>query len=137
MLKFLTKLFGGTKSEKDLKIIKPFIPDINELYQQLNSLTDDQIKEKTTEFQSIIANNKQTLEDEKENILTKLKTERLTADQTADLTERLKALEKELFNNVQDTLDELLPEAFAVVKQACKRLTEQGFTYEYAGFHYK
>ena len=137
MFKFLAKLFGGSKSEKDLKKIRPFIPEINDIYEQLNSLTDEELKEKTIEFQNLISENKQPLEDEKSSILEKLKTERLSADDTADLTERLKALEKELFQNVQETLDDILPEAFAVVKQACKRLTEQGYSYEYAGFQYK
>jgi preprotein translocase subunit SecA len=137
MVNFLAKLFGGTKSEKDIKEIKPIIKEINEYYEKFNSLSEEELKNKTIEFQTLIANNKQSIEDEKENILTKLRNEKLSAEQTADLSERLKTLEKELFQNVQDTLSGILSQVFAVVKQACKRLTEQGFTYEYAGNHYK
>jgi preprotein translocase subunit SecA len=137
MLKLISKLFGGTKSEKDIKRIKPLITEINEIYENFNSLNDDELKAKTIEFQNLIAENKQPLEDEKANIFNRLKTERLTSEQIADLSERLKSLEKELFQNVQDSLDDILHEAFAVVKQACKRLTEQGYSYEYAGNQYK
>ena len=137
MANFLAKFFGGTKSEKDIKQIKPIVKEINQCYEEFNSLSDEELKAKTIEFQTLIANNKQSIEEEKETILGRLKNEKLSADETADLSERLKTLEKELFQNVQDTLDELIPQAFAVVKQACKRLTEQGYSYEYAGNHYK
>ena len=137
MLRFISQLFGGTKSEKDIKKIKPVVNEINEFYQELAILSDDELKAKTLEFQKLVAENKQPIEDEKAEILNRLKTEKLSADETADLSERLKHLEKELFENVQDTLDDILPEAFAVVKQACNRLKEQGFSYEYAGNQYK
>jgi preprotein translocase subunit SecA len=137
MLGFISKLFGGTKSEKDIKQITPIVKQINEFYEEFHSLNEDELKDKTAEFQDLIAENKQELEDEKAEILNKLKTEKLSADETADFSERLKSLEKEIFENVQETLDEILPQAFAVVKQACFRLKEQGFTYEYAGNHYK
>jgi len=137
MLRFISKLFGGTKSEKDIKKIKPIIDQINPLYNELAQLSDEELKAKTFQFQELIAKNKQPLEDEKTEILHRLKTEKLSADETADLSERLKNIEKDLFENVQDTLDEILPEVFAVVKQACYRLKEQGFSYEYAGNHYK
>ena len=137
MLKFISKLFGGSKSEKDVKLIRPLVVEINNYYEQFNSLSDDEIKAKTTEFRTLIFENKQSLEDEKSSILSKLKTEKLNADQTADLSERLKTIEKELFATVQETLDDILPEAFAVVKQVCRRLKEQGYSYEYAGNRYQ
>ncbi len=134
---FISKLFGGNKSEKDIKKIKPVVQEINRIYEQLHSLSDEEIQSKTSEFKSLIEKNKQSLEDEKATILNKLRNEKLTADETADLSDRLKSLEKDLFEVVQDTLDELLPEAFAVVKQACNRLKNNGYSYEYAGTHYK
>lgn len=137
MLGFISKLFGGSKSEKDIKKIKPIIEEINKIYKELDSLSDDEIKAKTDEFKKIIEANKENLENEKSSILEKLRNEKLDADKTADLSERLKSIDKEIFEVVQDTLDELLPEAFAVVKQACKRLKDNGFSYEYAGNHYK
>ena len=136
MLGLISKLFG-TKSDKDVKKITPIVKEINQFYKEFEQLSDEELKAKTVEFQNFIAENKQTLEDEKTEILNKLKTEKLSADQTADLAERLKTIEKELFQNVQDSLDEILTEAFAVVKQACFRLKEQGFSYEYAGNQYK
>ena len=137
MLKFISKLFGGTKSEKDIKLIQPLITEINEFYEKFNSLSDDELKAKTLEFQTYIEEKKQSIEEKKSKILNRLIAERLSADETADLSEGLKILEKELFQNVQESLDEILPEAFAVVKQACKRLVDQGFSYEYAANKYK
>ncbi|NLE06109.1 MAG: preprotein translocase subunit SecA, partial [Crenarchaeota archaeon] len=127
MLGFLSKFFGN-KSEKDIKHIMPIVEEINTIYASLNSLSDEELKSKTTEFKNYIATNKQTLEDEKANILKRLRDEKLSSDETADLSERLKSLEKELFENVQNSLDKILPEAFAVVKQACNRLKEAGYS---------
>ncbi len=137
MLGFITKLIGGNKSQKDIKAIMPVVNEINEYYKKLDSLSDDELKAKTQEFKDIITANKKELEEEKSEILNKLRTEKLSAGETADLSERLKSIAKDIFNNVQETLDELLPEAFAVVKQACKRLKDSGYTYEYAGNNYK
>ena len=137
MIGIISKLFGGSKSEKDIKKIKPIVNEINRIYKELDALTDDEIKAKTDEFKKIIEANKEKLEQEAEVILDRLRNEKLSADETADLSERLKSLDKEIFEVVQDTLDDLLPEAFAVVKQACSRLKNAGYSYEYAGNHYK
>jgi preprotein translocase subunit SecA len=50
MLGFLGKLFGGSKSEKDVKLIQPVVEKVNEYFQQYQSLTNDQLRAKTQEF---------------------------------------------------------------------------------------
>jgi preprotein translocase subunit SecA len=47
MANFLAKLLGGTKSEKDIKLIKPIVTEINQYYEKFNSLTEDELKAKT------------------------------------------------------------------------------------------
>jgi preprotein translocase subunit SecA len=78
--KVVTKIFG-TKHERDVKRINPTVREINEVYETLHSLSDFELRAKTTEFK-----------------------------------ERLKEGE---------TVDEILPEAFAVVKEVCRRLVER------------
>lgn len=132
----LTKIFGS-KHERDVKELRPVVDEINQFYTGLSKLSEEELKEKTNEYRAIIKENTKVLEEEKAKILNKLKNDVLNPDETNDLLARLKSLEKELFQLVQDTLDELLPEAFAVVKEVCRRLTEEKFTYEYAGQTYR
>jgi preprotein translocase subunit SecA len=135
MLEFLTKIFGS-KHEKDIKEMTPIVDKINEIYEEYNNFTDEQIKAKTDEFKEIIRKNSQELEDEKLELSNKLKNEALSPEDTLAAKDRIKELNKEIFETIEDTLDEILPEAFAVVKQACRRLTENQYRYEYAGQTY-
>jgi len=132
MLEFLTKIFGS-KHEKDVKEMMPIVHRINEIYEEYNNLTDDQIKAKTIEFKELVKKNTQELEDEKLEINNKLKNEALKPEETLAAKDRIKEIDKEIYEVIEDTLDEILPEAFAVVKQACNRLKENKHRYEYAG----
>lgn len=133
MLKFLTKLFGGSKSEKDINELKPTVELINQYYKEYDALTNEQLAAKTEEFRAIIKERTLDLENEKVELKNKLINEELEADEIHGINDRLKQLEKDLFHEVQSALDELLPEAYATVKQVCKRLTEQKHVYTYAG----
>ena len=50
MLKFLSKLLGGNKSEKDVAKIKPIIEKVNNFFQQYQSINNDALRNKTIEF---------------------------------------------------------------------------------------
>ena len=50
MLKVISKIFGGTKSEKDIKQIKPIVTEINNIYEKLHSISDEELKGKTEYF---------------------------------------------------------------------------------------
>ena len=129
---FFTKIFG-TKHDKDVKRIMPLVNEINEYYEKFKSLSDDEIKAKTVEFKELINSRVQDLEDQKKGLQDKLQNDVLTAPEISDTTQQIKSLGNEIFNIIEATLDEILPQAYAVVKQACFRLKEQGFSYVYAG----
>ncbi len=131
----LTSLFG-TKHDRDIKLIKPIIKEINEYDEQFNSLSEYELKEKTNIFKNKIRSAVEELEAKREELREKLRTEALTAGEIAEKAEQIKKIDKEIFETTQSILDEILPEAFAVVKQTCKRLSEIRFQYEYAGQHY-
>lgn len=135
MFGFLKK-FIKTKHEKDVERLKPIVAKINEYYQQFDSLSDEQIQGKTQEFKELIKSRISELEEKKEQLINRLKNEILTPDEVADIREEIKRIDKEIFDNVEETLDEILPQAYAVVKQACKRLKERGYAYTYTGQHY-
>ena len=133
MLKILSKIFGGSKAEKDVKELSPYAELINSEYATIRNLSESELKAKTDYFKKIIRDSSDELETEKSEIEARLKNEALDAKQTLDFHDRLKEIEGELFETIHDTLTEIMPEAYAVVKAVCQKLTDKGYTYEYAG----
>jgi len=105
MLANILERFFGTSSERYIKEIMPLVHEINVKYDGLNSLTDEELTAKTGEFRAYI-------EDER----TKARSEAVE-NGLSD-----KALDDRIYEAEQSALDSIMTEAFAVVKQACKRL---------------
>ncbi len=120
MLDFLTKIFG-TKHDKDIKRISPIVDEINDIYAELQSLSDDDLRAKTADLKARItahcAETEKAIEDEKK----KLDNLDLTFDEVQAIKDDIEALEKQLHEETEEILNEILPEAFAIVKETCRR----------------
>ncbi len=122
--KGLTKLFG-TKADRDLKELLPYVGKINTEFDKLSSITDDELREKTTEFKSKIADATQDLDksikqlhDQAEN------SPKDDIDQKEAAFAKIDKLEEEKNEKLEEVLLEILPAAFAVVKETARRLKE-------------
>ncbi len=124
MLGVLRKLFGS-KHEKDVKALQPLVEEINEYYSQYQSLSDDELRAKTTEFRNRIHDSIKDVEAEIEQLKPQLVD--LEGEEREKLATKLDELYKEQLEITKETLDEILPEAFAAVKDACRRLVGQKF----------
>jgi preprotein translocase subunit SecA len=129
MLKLLKKIFPS-KNEKDVKELLPLVDEINSFYETYQSLSDDELKAKTTEFKQRIKDATSEIEARINELKEKLKTD-VEHDERMEAYDELGDLNKQLYETIAETLDELLPEAFAVVKDTCRRLV--GKTWEAAG----
>ena len=119
----LLKVFLGDKSGKDLKKLTPLVDDINIQFDKLSSLSNDQLRNKTIEFKGIIS--EQTL-DIKKSILDlnkKISNESSNSEKEL-LFKEVEVLENNLITKKAEILDNLLPKAFAVVKETAKRFFE-------------
>ncbi len=121
MLKFIEKLFGSKRS-KDVQHLLPLVEEINEIYATLESLSDEELKAKTTAFRALINERAAEVRADIETLREKIRTEDLSHDDKLDTYDELARLEDEEYESVQDTLEEILPEAFAVVKETCRRM---------------
>lgn len=124
MLKFLNKLLGGSKSEKDVAKIKPSIEKINSFFQQFQALNNDELRGKTIEFKSRIKDYLKEIDDQ---IATK-KSEADALDaknfHSKDLIyQDVDKLKKERDAKIEEILEKILPEAFAVIKETARRFT--------------
>ena len=125
MLKLIKKIFGD-KHEKDLKVLWPIVKEINDHYEQIKNLTNDELLNKTKEFKEKI----QVHTEETRKNIDELKT-RLQSDEEFDRNaayDELDELEEKLNDEYEEILDELLPEAYAVVKSTCQRLVGTSWT---------
>ncbi|MFN0156741.1 MAG: preprotein translocase subunit SecA [Bacteroidota bacterium] len=124
MLGALRKLFGS-KHERDVKIIRPIVDEINGFYEEYQKLSDDELRGKTSEFRSRIQEEVKETEEAIRQTREKLQESELAPADRERLHDELAGLQKQLDDVIADTLDDLLPEAFAVVKDACRRLVGQ------------
>jgi preprotein translocase subunit SecA len=104
----------------------PLVEEINENFEKLKDLSDDELQGKTQEFRARIQEALKETEDRITAVREELKKD-LEGAAREKLLEELDDLEKERDEITNDTLDEILPEAFAVVKDACRRLVGTSF----------
>ncbi len=124
MANFLTKLFGN-KSQRDLKVVRPFLEATLAVYPEIEKLSNDQLRAKTIEFKERIAKTIETEETELAAMRKRIEEEYdMPVDEKEALYKRIDELEKQSYDKTQEVLDDILPEAFAVVKETAKRFAQ-------------
>ena len=121
MFKTLMQRVVGSRHEREAKKLQPTVGEINRIVAALESLSDDELRAKTEEFRARIAERTRPLHDQVEA----LREEKRGSEDASDrerMSVEIGGLEKEVLDALEAALDELLPEAYAVVKEACRRL---------------
>jgi preprotein translocase subunit SecA len=132
MLGFITKLFG-TKHDRDVRALRPIVARINEIFSQLSTLSDDDIRQRTEQFRALVAERKQPFQREREELQQRLLDPALSQNERLEIYHRVARSEDEEYAAVKTLLDEILPDAFALVKEVCRRLTERRHRYIVTG----
>ena len=119
ILDSVIKLFVGDKQEKDLKILQPIVDDVKKFEAELAQLSHDELRAKTVSFKSKIAAATKTI-DEK---IASLEAEAKGADidKQEDIYAEIDSLKDEAYTLSENVLAEIMPEAFAVIKETAKR----------------
>ena len=121
MANILTKLFGN-KSQRDLKEVKPFLDATLAVYPTIAALDNDGLRAKTIEFKQKIRTAVDAEETELAALRARINEEYdMPVDEKESLYKRIDDLEKQSYDKTQKVLDQILPEAFAVVKETAKR----------------
>lgn len=130
MFSSLLKKFFGDKNVRATKDLWPIVEQINTEVEKLKSLTDDQLCAKTAEFKQRIQDETQEIRTALDELKAKLHDVESSEDKHA-IYDEIEDYEKQLEEKFKESLDNLLPEAFAVVKETCKRLV--GKSWDAAG----
>ena len=125
MIGFISKIFGGSKSEKDVKTVMPQVARINQHFTAFQSLTNDELRGKTVQFRQRIAEHLKDINAaiaETESRAESLSFEDL--DGKDAIYQEADKLKKDRDKKIEEVLNEILPEAFAVVKETARRFKE-------------
>ena len=125
MLRWLGKIFGS-KHEKDIRLLRPLVDEISRYFLEYKELTDDQLRGKTDEFRRRIQDGTREVQEKIGSLRERLRQE-LTPGEREQVHGEIEPCEQEYEEILEQTLDDLLPEAFAAVKDACRRLVGQSF----------
>lgn len=126
MISDLIKKIFGDKNAKDEKLYHPFIVDTNNALQIIQNLSDTELRGMTRSFQERIKNEKQHLENELKSLEAKAADSTTSIDDKEELFEQIDKLSKAIDEQIELTLLEILPQAFAVVKETANRWVTNG-----------
>jgi len=123
MLGFLSKVFGS-KSDRDIKHIRPLVEKIKEEFAKLEGLSHDELRAKTDDFKARIAAYLADIDEEIKNLKTEAEQPEVEMAEKNALYDKVDKLLKDRDKKLEEVLMEILPEAFAVVKETARRFTE-------------
>ena len=122
MLDFISKLFGS-KSERDVKSIQPIVEKIKAEFAKLGDISNDELRAKTIYFKETIASGLSGIDTELQAIKDRTENEPdMDVNEKVELYTQIDKLEKDRNKELEDILMNILPEAFAVVKETARRL---------------
>lgn len=123
MLGFLSKLFGS-KSERDIKLIQPLVEKTKEEYAKLAGLSNDELRQKTLDFKARIHSFLEDIDKQIADLKTQAEAPELPMNEKTDLYDQVDKLQKDRDKELEKVLKEILPEAFAVMKDTARRFTQ-------------
>ena len=122
-LNSVLKVFVGDKSKQDVKAITPIVDKIKTFEKALIALSHDQLRAKTDEFKAIIAEARQPFYSKIEALQAEAETTE-DIDKREDIYQEIDKIKEESYTATEDTLNKILPEAFAVVKETARRFKD-------------
>ncbi|TRZ42817.1 preprotein translocase subunit SecA [Robertkochia solimangrovi] len=123
LLNSVLKIFVGDKAKKDVKELQPIIDKIKSFEGSLSTLTHDELRDKTREFKEKIKASRAEIDEQ----IASLKAEVELSDdidKNEDIYTQIDTLEDQAYEITEKILNDILPEAFAVVKETAKRFAE-------------
>jgi preprotein translocase subunit SecA len=121
MLKNIAKKILGSQHARAAKKLQPVVDEINELFEQYQYLSEKELRGQTEKFRAQLKERTGAMEARLETLREE---KRSTQDHNRreELQQEIADLDEDLTETIGEALDELLPEAFATVKEVCRRL---------------
>lgn len=120
----LLKKFFGTKADRDLKEIQPYVEKIHEAYQRIDKLTNDELRQETLRLRGVIAERIAEDEGRKKELRSRLEDVMIDVSEKEALATEVDKLSKRVDELIEQALMDVLPEAFAIMKSTARRFKE-------------
>jgi len=132
LTKVLTKIFGS-KSERDIKKLWPVVEEIKSFEADVKKLSDEELKGKTESYREMIRKATEEIDAEITEVKHKMESndDSITLEDRREFSDTLEELEQEWLDTVEGVLEDILPEAYAVLKDTCRRFV--GKSWKVAG----
>ncbi|MDT0552326.1 preprotein translocase subunit SecA [Urechidicola vernalis] len=121
ILNSVLKIFVGDKSKKDLKTLLPIVEKVVAFESSIKALSNDELRSKTLEFKQRIKDGTQSISDKISELNTEI--EAANIDRKEEIYKEIDSLRDDEYNASEKVLQEILPEAFALVKETARRFT--------------
>ena len=120
----LIKLFFGTKSEKDRKAIQPYVDKIKAIYPSIEQLTVDELRARSAGLKAAIAEYISAEEQQIAELKVQLENLDTSLDDKELISKQIDTLTEEIDRKIEEKLDEIMPEAFSIMKETARRFKE-------------
>jgi preprotein translocase subunit SecA len=120
----ILKTFLGDKATRDLKEVQPLVEKIHIEYEKVVNLSTDQLRELTYELKNKVKNSVSEEQTKVDDLKTKAESDEIELSEKEDIYREIDLLEKEINKKLADSLIEVLPAAFSIVKETARRFKE-------------
>ncbi|TVR70043.1 MAG: preprotein translocase subunit SecA [Marinilabiliales bacterium] len=123
VVKFISSLFGN-KSARDIKEAAPILNKVFEAYERVVTLTNDELRELSAELRQKVSDVISEDESEVKKLRQQAESDEVDLGDKEGLYSRIDRIEKDINAKLHDTLLEILPDAFAIIKETARRFKE-------------
>lgn len=120
---FLTKFFG-TKSDRDLRELMPIVNKIREVYPRYTTLTNDQLREETARLRQVVRNYIADDESRVEQLKVQMESDEIDYEEKDKIYKEVERITKQIDDKIEEVLNQILPDAFSIVKETARRFKE-------------
>ncbi|MBR5454648.1 MAG: preprotein translocase subunit SecA, partial [Rikenellaceae bacterium] len=124
ILSSIIKFFFGSKADKDRKEIEPYVEKIKAIYPTIQALDNDGLRARSAALRADIAAFIQPEEDRIVALKVELEKDGVSLNDKERLSKEVDSLVEEIDKKIEIKLDEILPEAFAIMKDTARRFAE-------------
>ena len=124
--KFLTQVFGN-KSEKDIKEIMPIVEKVKAEFDRITGFSNDELRAETDKLRARIKEYIRAEEEEIASLKEQAESGAVPLEESEKLYDRVDKLEEIIDTKIEEVLNEVLPTAFAIVKDTARRFSQNEF----------
>ncbi len=120
----ILSMFLGDKSKRDMKELMPYVEQVKSIYPEIEKLTNDGLRERATLLKQRIADSYAAEQIRIDELKTSIERDNPDVDQREKIYEEIDRIEDEITAKLEDSLNNALPEAFAIIKDTARRFSE-------------